>query len=356
MGIFERYLAEWLRLTDLALNDATITARRSAIEELAQSLSVDAISELAAAAHERGPINTPGIESLRQACQRSDSTFRMRANDLEIRVLAAATLVKLLESKGNASILAGLLVTSAEFMRLAPCVGELAEVARTALVAASMAVRAAGNPPSLASLQQARKALEAAAEDPSTLTTASLSQGTIAIANSAARSLTAHVNFAQRLVGSASEEADILWWVFGGYSQTLHREWSDVPKSARPIVTGNELAELTRFVPGPRAANQILAKALTIGSRRPGDVSLRDAVEATPKGWRTEFASESTSDALTRFLPVTTCIRLSLEVDNWDAAVGRRWHINPRGPVSAVALASQLYRERLIIKAAAQPK
>ena len=81
-------------------------------------------------------------------------------------------------------------------------------------------------------------------------------------------------------------------------------------------------------------------------------VALGDAVNALPREWRETWA-RSYQDASDGLTPVLTAIRRSLETDGkkaWVAAYKKTTGVDARRALSPLDLATQMYRECLLLR------
>ena len=156
-------------------------------------------------------------------------------------------------------------------------------------------------------------------------------------------------------VADLREETAMLWWHIGSWSRLLERPFLDLDQSLAAVLVGVDLAELSRTPQGPVAAPELLWRTLSRGRvDSTAKVSLKTAVDA--------FLKEKVSDKLkfgerlkdaAETCPVLTALFKASEVgDAWPTpfktatgGLSAEWELTP------LALAKQVYRERLLLKA-----
>ena len=95
----------------------------------------------------------------------------------------------------------------------------------------------------------------------------------------------------ERELTIVGEEANMLWWLVSEYSRDRNQSWKKVGLSATPIIAGKELADLTRIIPGPVAAAAFLDRIVRLSdsAKSPKPISIKDAIEKTPREWREQY-------------------------------------------------------------------
>ncbi len=155
----------------------------------------------------------------------------------------------------------------------------------------------------------------------------------------------------QRYTRTQDEELDILWWLQGGYSSDLQRDFSEVPPPHRPLGIARELARLTQVLPGPTALHALLARAGV------GDAP-RQTIAAAVQGMPTDWLSESLDgvenenvSALTTPILFALSRRKELEgAEGWSAAWSKLTSLDESVELEPMHLAEVAYREFVLAR------
>ncbi len=150
-------------------------------------------------------------------------------------------------------------------------------------------------------------------------------------------------------IARLAEEVDMLWWHVGGWSELLDASFSSLPASAVPLIAGIDLAMLSRKLPGPYGARGILMR--TIGSSADGDGDIVKAVSGCSRD-QLKLLTVNSKAVFEDLFPVHTAIQLAVEADGstWKETFTRRAAIPKSAKISLLALATQSYFERLLLR------
>ena len=150
-----------------------------------------------------------------------------------------------------------------------------------------------------------------------------------------------------------AEETNALWWLFSETSRDLKQRLSGLPVGAACLVTGKELADLTRIVPGHLAARAFLDRAVRAGRRKiAASISIADVVSQSPKVWRAEHYGKPLPNELDAILPMNQAVRLSVQApddDAWRPMFKTATGVSPDVKSAPDALAYQTYLEHLAV-------
>jgi hypothetical protein len=69
-------------------------------------------------------------------------------------------------------------------------------------------------------------------------------------------------------LAEAREEIEMLWWIIGGWSRSLHRSFADIGIPLSAVSAGFDLADLSLTVHGPYAAHAMFARVLATGKKQ----------------------------------------------------------------------------------------
>src|SRR5207245_2823811 len=117
-----------------------------------------------------------------------------------------------------------------------------------------------------------------------------------------------------------SEESNMLWWLISETSRDVNQRWSEMPLGMVCTLTGKELADLTRIVPGPIAARAFLDRAIRSGRDKvAATISITDVVNDTAKTWRDSYFAKALPTGLEGILPLTHAVAVSVQASDGSA-------------------------------------
>jgi len=357
--------ADWYRVASVDPQQVPLDLRWKGVEDFAEdvekSTSLDVVRLLFGK-----PTKSSDFDStFRSAFKKVDDSFAMRANELEMEVLAGATIVHLLGSKnrGLADAVA-LAIVCADFqgLREKPTLGEIIELAQKHLHERSDGLRSQLTTPSIKPLTvkssdlvdnntaQSTGALTWSVIQPVIEKLGKLPDKLVTPINKALEKLSLQMLLQQ-------EESNMLWWLFSEHSRDIKTSMLQVGHPAASLVAGKELADLTLVLPGPVAAEAFLDRMLQVvaKNRKHKETTIQEALAARPiKEWKKQAIEEVNLDALDDLCTVHFAMRQSADAmsnNEWAPAFEKRAGVQSDAGLSPVLLAMQVYRERLLIKA-----
>ncbi len=170
------------------------------------------------------------------------------------------------------------------------------------------------------------------------------------------QSATEAIQFLQHSIHVQYEELNFLWWLQTQFSRDLGGQFREVGYVAGTVIFAMELADLTKIVPGPDAVLGVLSQALQAAGApsSAAQLTLAEAINATPRSWREGVASRHKLRDLGEICPVLLALHKSLETDEPDAwlPVYRKvcGSLAER-PIPILTTSFQIYRERLLLHA-----
>jgi hypothetical protein len=362
-----KYFANWYSVAKPEPKSEIVDNRWAAIENYTKSVDNPDAFELVRLFYARPVKQSTFIESFRNAFKETDSAFLMRDNDLEIRILAGATIANILDQKPSSKSDATALATvSGAYQSLRPQIllPDIVKYARDYLTKESLRVREIENVPDLSITppisRDAVKTLKTALggnsldSSPESLTSLleKLSNTVVDLAESvdqSNRTLLDNYKIQQ-------EETNILWWLFGEHSRDQERHIRKVDFPGVCLVIGKELADLTILLPGPRPASAFLDKMLrTAKIDPPESIKLIDAVNSSSREWKTKWIGEKDFHIVDDLCPVHLAASKSLETsksNDWISAFESATGLKARKTIHPLNLSLQTYEEALLIQIA----
>jgi hypothetical protein len=326
------YLGDWYRSAGIPPEDIPLAKRWEGVE----SFTVDAreISLLAQVFYQLNPSDPLFPQRFREALNKVDPNFSMSGNDRELIVLAGAALADVIE-RGSRDI--------ADLAALFLVCGAVQNV-RTALAVPKIPEIAAGHL-SQRSVERATPEKDGKEE--------ALSKALTGLGEPYNK-LAPEFQKLQLEFPIVSEESNMLWWLISETSRDVNHRWSEMPLGMACVLTGKELADLTRIVPGPIAARAFLDRAIRSGGKKvAASISIAEAVNDTAKTWRDSYFSKPLQTGLEGILPLTHAVVLSVHASDdkaWRPMFKAATGIASTAKSNPDAVAYQFYLEQLAVR------
>lgn len=355
---------EWYRLVALEPDGAKLEKRWAGVKSWATALrsSDENVLETARIFHgiPAKSSRDPFLESFRK----HDPAFPQR-NDLELQVLAGASLVECVQTVGSngdglrTAILAGTALEASSLRATEPRLDEIAREVGTGLrgIAVEQRKRRSINTDGI--WEKANVATEAM-KLISTITDWNVLKSVItpifqALVD-AVRAADAELTDAAHGLRSADEETNILWWIEGGCSRDMNKPWGTL-KDAAAIIAGMELADLTDVALGPRDAAALLERVLSEPKGRDKDTPLAGYVNALPDDWARERTA-NLDEATLGLAPITlaTFHRAKSDPSSWQQYFDSSSGLKSSTRLTAARVARQAYVEAILLRALASAR
>jgi hypothetical protein len=359
--------AEWYRLVRIEPNGDVLRNRWAGVEEWSASLRDKDDAVLETVRIFQGLPAVTSRESFLAVFRKHDPAFPQR-NDLELRVLAGASLVKCIEPPGDdddndgtrAAVIAG---TAVETSLLRVSDPQLAEVVAAVLGGLhDMARRQRKRVPfgtTLISQKAENAAREAMKQVPSAGDWSALRNQVApvlqAVFDGVLRAEEVLANAAHNL-RCADEETDILWWLEGGCSRDLKKPWSTL-KDQVPLVSGWELADLTDVALGPQDAAAFLDRVVISTKGKNKEQPLNVYVNAVSDDWAKTRTADLPEQALD-LAPLSLALlqRGKSGTANWQQYFDKTGGIAAMKLLAPEVVAKQAYAEAVLLRTLAATK
>jgi hypothetical protein len=357
-----KYFAEWYRVAGVEPKGDDLPKRWAGVESYIASLNAANAIDVARKFLGLSTASPTFNEQFAGIFQKADPAFRMRDNELELRVLAGTVAAQYLETqRTTVGDIVGLAVVSGACPRLREPVllPDIVTIATNYLFHESLKVRAYVVSPAITGLAAnagplLAEVMTVAAQNNLANTIDALEkplqklQGGVATAAKATNDALSRIDSSLQ---SLQEQTDVLWWVFAGNSRDFLRPFSGFSSEEACLIAGKELADLTQLLPGFVAAPAVLDKVLRDAGSTAAKVSFESAVIKADSAWK-QKCLEIDAVRLDDLSPVHHAFRKSTEGTNWirsfEAASGIKLKKALPTPVD---LAMQVYLERLLKKA-----
>ncbi|MEW5852492.1 MAG: GTPase-associated system all-helical protein GASH [Myxococcota bacterium] len=340
--------ADWYSEAGLGTDAEALEKRWSGVTEIVKAAKRETVPQLVRLAH-RLAADSTYADSLRSAFKKADASFLMR-NDNELQVLAGAALATLLQNAGPAALAGAALINCLRFSEQKPVNDTLRAAAAAVLLEEAERLRDPdvefpavpaypGKP-----IKGALTEIEKLTVPPDVAIFKKFVDGV----NDALAKLHECVSELSEVVESrsdaASEESDVLWWLFSNWSDLAEQQFADVKRPALPVVIAIELADRFALVPPPPNARAFLRRALIDGKiDLDSQLKLNEVLEATSAKVRDRVTEEGVM-SLHDLLPIHAV--LAGQGKQQDAARALR----------PLELSEQLFAERIALRLVTENK
>lgn len=261
---------EWYRKGKIQPRNEDLVARTKAIEAFTKKVDENKIAELIRCFAGLPAKGKEVTEAFTKELLSSDAAFPIQNNEVEMQVLCGAALATLLEQPSANADCAALLLISAvgQGFRKPPILPDVVLLARSYLSERSGALRKLDTrrKHTLTKQDQLIEAVKTAAANNSAAQLQAPLEAVLKGLTEAINNVAVTAENAAQVLERADavllEESNIVWWIFGGHSRDAGQPFSDLPSGFAAVLAGKELADLTRIVPGPKAAPAYLDKQL----------------------------------------------------------------------------------------------
>jgi len=362
----EKMFTHWYQIANLVPTDDLLKRRWQGIENFAAQASPQDILDLSRVYYQRRPKDSSFKDRLREVFHAEDSTFGMKDNDVELAVLCGTCLLHLAKGvmeRKPAAHLAALAIICPSFQGkcVSGVVPAIETEARDRLVKRSAGLRSMH-------LEECED-IERPSADGLLKMIATVSKGGAGPWPDSGQQLIAWATEVDDAISEICntfraieedmllrrEETDILWWMTAGFSRDLDKPIAEIDFATACILVGKELGDLVRVLPGPYAARAVIHRMLLGGDSTPANtISLKKAVSATSKEWRTSWIAQDMTAAAFDLCPVLFAVERSLETgdeSSWAPALKGVTQVDASIEMSPTDFAFQVYQETLLMKA-----
>lgn len=353
-----QYFADWYRIANIDFDVQLLEKRWAVVEKLIKKVDSNSSLEWVRLFLRRPLMDKDFKGQFAESFKRDDPTFPMKKNEIELRVLAGAAIIHLLQEGktecANTAALSTLcgycfgLRKPALFKEvITESQSYLAKQAGTLRDSGTLSrilVRRIDNSKLTKSLEQAY-----ASNDQAIINKTSAEAFKFLV-----EGMSGHSRSIGVMMNALSEESNILWWLMGGYSNDLEKGFPAVDLAVACLVAPKELADLTGMLPGPVAVPAVLDKMLaTAKAESRAQVAIKDAINASPRKWREMLVAEA-NPFVGDLAPLHIGMQKSLETkrkSNWLPSFRTLTQIDPTKKCDPLVLSLQFYRERLLHRA-----
>ena len=354
---------EWYVECNPEPSEELLERRWSGVESLCKDPTSQHILDLVLVAFGQQPPSNGFQETLDDTFTEHDKAYTARRTSTETAILAGASLAHSMSDMDSwEGIHAALSIAcySLGGKRLSHHCPWLPSFAQSALSSKSEQLRSSRSelsPPTKYKLFSKKEIEEFKTADNWKDSIDKLFDNTNAVLSSLGK-IAEHLHAAQRQTAHQQrlyeEELDILWWIFGGASRSLHDQFSAIDPKVLSIIAGHELASFVQVLPGPYAAQAFITAVLT-REHAVKQCQVKTAINKLTSAQKGLIASEPTPPQLLAFCPIHTAIFKSMESTEWSEPFERATGLSASLQVHLATMAEQTYLEGLLIKSQSEP-
>jgi hypothetical protein len=260
---------EWYRQAEIEPKPGELEERWKAVESLKSKSDTEYAANLVRLHFSLAGLPDDFTGDFRKVFFDIDSTFRMAGNENEVRVLAGAVLVEMIQRNDAHADGVALVVLAAAFPELrkkAP-LEDLLKTAQKHIFDRGIAVRnvAAKGKVALADVETTLNTLKtniAAGTAPPWADIEVLLRALSDNITKVNQNVDARLISSQRQHDVLLEESNIVWWLFGGAVRDSQRQYSGLSAAEAALTAAKDLSSLIHVIPPPIASPVYLERAL----------------------------------------------------------------------------------------------
>jgi hypothetical protein len=333
---------QWYKTVDMGDDPARVKARWQGVVEVYSKVTSKTIVSICQLAFGGTRPTADELAWFEAPFKEIDGSFTIGANDLELRVLAAACVVNELEEVQYTNGSTYLAVASACFSGLRKFAVSFDIKSFVESTIQRLSVEAATRP--------TQGVLNA---DPFVFK-ADVNQQWDSNRDAALKSMADSINTKlgplrrkvealSAVINVQDDELQVLWWLFGGKSLERKSVFAKVPVECRPLIFAKELADCVKMAPGPVSIADILAKA---GVPSTGKQNVLSAIAAVSDWWGTIAPTKVAPSPLLHPLHYALFLQRQAE-SGWQQYWASVVKIDVAAELQPLVLAQQFYRERV---------
>jgi hypothetical protein len=142
------------------------------------------------------------------------------------------------------------------------------------------------------------------------------------------------------------EEINVLWWIFGGYSELAKEYFNTISIQKMCVIAAKELNDLSRFTTEFYAAQPILRKIITLSkdADKSKTLTVKECVDSITQEFKNTLLNEKVSSTIDELTPCLFAIKNSGN-KGWEKSLS--FDITKKLDPSAISM--QFYREILFL-------
>lgn len=348
-----KHFADWYRIAVPDPRQETLQLRWGSIEKVAAALDKQKGLEVVRVFLGLPTKDPAFIDSFADHFKKDDAAFALKNNKAELQILAGSTIWECFDGPKPPQQVAtcvALALDAATFAsrKITTPVPDIVTLAKAHLNAQSIAAHET-EPINLDEIGTTRSALGPACKTNSAI---SMEKPLEAYGKAVTDVLDALVERNRAL----QEETNILWWLFGGHSESMGKPFRDMDIAVAAAVASIELTGLINILPGPLSSRAIFSALLRNVNKPRPTISIAETIEAVTKDWKEKQFSGTHIDGALDLCPIMHAMKKSLDTPKkeWRTAATKASQTPVAEKISPIELSKQLFREHLLLKSLAQ--
>jgi len=346
---------EWYRKAKIEPRNEDLVARSKAIESFTKKVDENKIAELIRCFAGLQPKKKEVMGGFTKELLSTDAAFPVENNEVEMQILCGAALATILEQPSAIADCAALLLISAvgQGFRKPPLLPDVVLLTRSYLSERSSSLRKLDTRKKQVGVNhdQLIEAVKAAAATNTAVQMQAPLEAALKGLSEAINNVAVMAEHAaqglERAAGVLLEESNIVWWVFGQHSRDTEERFTDLPSGFAAILAGKELADLTRIVPGPKAAPAYLDKQLD--AHRKEKLKLAELMTKVDVDWLKRLPTNTEFLDMTPINFIMSNIAAGLDVSAAIKLAKQQLDVGS-GTVDSLTISMQAYTEFLSMR------
>lgn len=154
-------------------------------------------------------------------------------------------------------------------------------------------------------------------------------------------------------IADLREEVAMLWWHLGGWSRILETPFAEMSAATAAVMSGLDMADMSRTYEGPVAAPAILHRTIAVGRKgKLGKVTIQEAVDGLETEALDKLDFGTALSSVPDICPVLTAFAKARETGKgaaWHPAYKKASGLDADAEFKAIDLAIQAFRERMML-------
>lgn len=150
-----------------------------------------------------------------------------------------------------------------------------------------------------------------------------------------------------------SEESNVLWWIFGGYSEIVNRKFSVIAPKLSAVIIPLELNNLTVNLPGLGKIDNFVTKIFELNKAKKEGGTLENIITSIANDTEAiQKALPIIDPAVIDLCPILNAAHCFTEfsVNEWKSVYERRGGINTEIQLELSLISNQIYKELMLIR------
>jgi hypothetical protein len=361
-----KHFADWYRECGISPTPEILEKRWTVIQSFASGINNEDLQSLVCTFGHDSSCCPQFPEKFSSLFHQEDTSFPMRNNQNELRILAGACLSEIFNGTSDIALTAAVCMTTSAFARPSsePPFLDIITEATSTLLQASSDLRENVEYPEIPLIEPNSTTVLQDLKTKATANNMQQIQIVTPLIDALVRQEAALVDLASKdrefiknakiRIETLAEECNVLWWLLSAYSNEMEMPIIQINPKSIPIVIGKELASLISNLPGPASIKAILEKAMA-NEKSTAKSTILEIIDSIQPVYRKKIADKTQLNA--RKYPCTFPLHLAIVLSDelsgskWDIAFAKRLgYLKLDTTFSPIQIAHQFYWESLLLQ------